>query len=192
MQFSGKGCHQQTRFVKECSSFRWKNQRRRQDQSPREQRAEKDGKFPMDPFFFPPSIDGMLVEFEPSSSYHNSVHGPVSSEESVNSNYMELEAAANSYPDSNQYSNNNLAYLFANRYYFYQMQIHYFYLYQIHFHYFFGLPLLPHWIPVSVPYFALYLASIYPIGVEGAALVPPSTAPTGPADVSERLSPPFF
>ena len=45
----------------------------------------------MDPFFIPDSMDGMIVEFNPSSSYPNSVNGPAFSVESVSSNYMEVE-----------------------------------------------------------------------------------------------------
>lgn len=147
----------------------------------------------MDPFIFLPSIDGMLVEFDPSSSYQNSVNGPAFSEESVSSNYMELEDAPNYHPNPNQYSNIPYFAANANMDYFnlYQMNL----FYQLNLHYFFGLPLFPisiPWLPVYVPYFYIYLASIYPIGGEGAALVPPSTAPTGPADVSEGLSPPFL
>jgi hypothetical protein len=140
----------------------------------------------MDPWIFPPSIDGMLIElqYSPSSSYQNSVNGPAFSGESVNSNYMELEAAPNEHPNPNQSYSNNIPYFApnANMDLFYQYQLNLFYYYYItNYHNLGGLPLFPmeiQWVPVSLPYFSLfYFASVYPMGGEGAALVPPSTPP---------------
>ena len=175
----------------------------------------------MDPWIFPSSIDGMLIEFDPSSSYPNSVNGPALSGESVSSNYMELEEeeSPNDPPPPNPNPISSIPYFTANAnlhyFHFYQMnqffQLQNFYqmnlffqlqdFYQmnlfflLHFHYLSGQPLFPipiPWVPMYVPFIYMYIASIYPIGGEVSALVPPSTAPTGPADVSEGLSPPFF
>jgi hypothetical protein len=145
----------------------------------------------MDPFIFPPSMDGMLIEcpYSPSSSYPNSVNGPAFSGESVNSNYMELEAAPNEHPNPNP-NQSNIPYFAANaNFYQYQWNLFSQYQYQwnlfsylTYYHYLMGLPFFPSdaiaWVPVPAPYFALfYFASIYPMGGEGAALVPPSTPP---------------
>ena len=82
----------------------------------------------MDPFVFPGSMDGMLVEFDPESSYPNSVNGPAMSVESVSSNYMELEAEINSPPPPNPNPYSQIPdFLAANANidYFSQMQISY-------------------------------------------------------------------
>ena len=91
----------------------------------------------MDPFIFPLSIDGMLIDYDPSSSYQNSVNGPAFSYESVNSNYMELEASAapNSQPNPNLYyhipdlaANANIDYLYQWNL-IYQLNLHFFMIY---------------------------------------------------------------
>jgi len=111
----------------------------------------------MDPWILPSSIDGMLIEFDLSSSYPNSVNGPAFSGESVSSNYMELEEANNSPPPPNPNPYYNIPdFVAANIDYlhFYQMQMYYLF----HFHYLSGLPLLP--IP-SVPMYVNFLISFY-------------------------------
>ena len=104
----------------------------------------------MDPFFFPDSMDGMLVEFDPASSYPNSVNGPAMSVESVSSNLMELEEEINSPPPPNPNPYSQIPYFVAanaNIDYFSQMQMYFLF----HFTYFSGQPLLPFpWVPMYV------------------------------------------
>ena len=117
----------------------------------------------MDPFFIPDSMDGMIVEFNPSSSYPNAVNGPAFSVESVSSNYMEVEESINSPPppNPNPYSqipdlvaaNANMDYFhFSQMQMFDQMQM----FYQMHLNYFSSQPLLP-----MVPMYVHFFMSFY-------------------------------
>jgi hypothetical protein len=131
------------------------------------------------------SIEGIIPNSSSLSSLADSVNRPDFFEESVNSNssFMDLGTAQNQNPYQSFYTAEFLQrILLSNSYFFYS-----------HFYMATMTMLLPvvspsgiHWIPI--PYFSLYPVSIYPIGGAGADLVPPGTAPTGPAEVSDSLS----